>query len=308
MGKDTPWWAKILLILVVFSFSILLTIMLEKRDIVFTAIAFCIVILSALVGALVARFSANQQFIIAEADIEKKSKYIQQKINEIGDVIKEIRNEAKNVIKNSDNCKSCINSLGLLAQTLKQVIDGKFGESLITYEGLIEIERNVKSGGEIWVLTSALELEDRELNEIIKKNFDKGISYTYLIPDNDEILHKKMIRLAKKWQKESNLSETEASQRIKCILVPSHFAYMTVIVYGPDEDIPTVLVKFPMSQFYEKEKYPLIYRVDTKPRQAWKTFVDSLQDLISQKRKCSFAETLEIDFLSCDKKATEKVN
>jgi hypothetical protein len=71
---------------------------------------------------------------------------------------------------------------------------------------------------------------------------------------------------------------------------------MTVIIYEPYAKQPTVLVKFPTSKIYEKKKYPLIYRVDTDPKEAWRSFLDSFQDLIHEESPCSHTEPLVIDF------------
>jgi hypothetical protein len=147
-------------------------------------------------------------------------------------------------------------------------------------------------------MTSALQLEGEELRQIIRDNFRKGIKYKYLIPKDEKRLHKNMIDLAKEWQRDCAMSAQAAQDQIQCFLVPKHFAYMTVLVYDPYSESPTVLVKFPTSEVYEQGKYPLIYKVDEKPQKAWKDFVDSLQEMISDDCTCAHMGKLRIDF--CD--------
>lgn len=180
-------------------------------------------------------------------------------------------------------------------EDINEVLE-KFGRSIITYHDLVQIEGSVKNNRNIWVLTSALELEVDELKETINMNLRNGIKYTYLIPKDDTILQKRMKKLTLRWKKECGLSVEKAQKQIKCLLVPAHFTYMTVIVYEPYEKQATVLVKFPTSSIYEKEKYPFIYRVDTKPKEAWQSFVNNLEDLIDDNRECRLTESMNIDF------------
>lgn len=263
-------------------------------------LSFILCTLSSIVGAVVARLTASQQITKAEEEL-------QEKFDNLATQIKKFQDESQKIIEQSKICQNCVNSLGLLINTIKQMMQGQFGESLITYENLKQIEGNVEENREIWVLTSALQLEGVELREVIRSNFKKGIKYKYLIPQEDKRLQQRMIELARKWQQDCGLSMEDAKEQIQCYLVPKHFAYMTVIVYDPYKEPPTVLVKFPTSEFYEKEKYPLIYRVDTKPKEAWEVFVHSLQEMIDDKRKCSLTERLTIDFSNYSIKSTGEV-
>ncbi|MFC1561078.1 hypothetical protein ACFL4V_01225 [Candidatus Latescibacterota bacterium] len=286
---ELPWWTGIVFGVIIVGIATTISVLLSKFDAtnIFTAIV--LVTLSAISGAIVARFTASKQITDAEEDIKRK-------FNALEGQITKFQDEINKIIAQSEICRNCANSLGLSVKTVKQLIEGKFGESLITYEDLIQIEGIVENNREIWVLTSALQLESVELREVIYKNFKKGIKYKYLIPQEDKRLQKRMIDLAKEWQSSCNLSARDAQEQIQCYLVPKHFAYMTVIVYDPYKDTPTVLVKFPTSEFYEKEKYPLVYRVDTKPKEAWEVFVHSLQEMMDDPQKCVLTKQLSIDF------------
>ena len=77
---------------------------------------------------------------------------------------------------------------------------------------------------------------------------------------------------------------------------PLHMAYMTVIIYDPYNIPPHVLVKFPTSEIYTKQEYPLIYKVESKPKEAWKVFVDALQSLLANERECVLTKQMDIDF------------
>lgn len=169
-----------------------------------------------------------------------------------------------------------------------------FKGSIITYEELINIENSVEANGEIWVVTSALKFENEELKEIIRSNFKKKITYIYLLPkENDDFLTNKMKDLAKGWKNDCNLSDEEANKLMKCILVPKHFVYMTVLVYNvqyinqSDSNNPTVVVKFPESDVFHKEEYPFMFIVKDTPNDSWRIFVNAINDFIERKTKCS---------------------
>jgi len=94
------------------------------------------------------------------------------------------------------------------------------------------------------------------------------------------------------------LGAVAAQDQIRYLLVPKHIAYMTIIVYDPygsDED-REVLVEFP-SLLIPNEKYGLIYRVDHKPEQARKTFLNAIQDMLGEKGQgLPGVERLEMGF------------
>lgn len=254
-----------------------------NTDDIFMAVA--LIVLSSIMGAVVARITTEKEF-------KEKFKCLEQ-------LADRFQKECQKVSNQPERCQKRIKLLDDVTKSAKEITHvalEKFGKSIVSYHDLIQIERSVKKEKEIWVLTSALELEKDELKEVIHKNLKNKIKYTYLIPKEDKILHNRMTELAKQWKDDCNLSEEEAQEQIKCLLVPKHFVYMTIIIYEPYEVPPTVLVKFPTSSIYKKEKYPLIYRVDDEPKEAWKTFLDSLQELIDDGRSCSQTELLSIDF------------
>lgn len=185
------------------------------------------------------------------------------------------------------------------ARALSDIYLGKFNHSIITYYDLLDIESKVEENGEIWVLTSALELENGELRDIIRSNFKNNIKYIYIIPREDLALRNTMTNMAIKWQLDCDLSKKDANRLIKCFLVPQHLVYMTVIIYNAqnrsEEKPPTILVKFPTSSTYNKIKYPFIYKVDTEPKEAWETFIKAIMDLIMYP-KCQLVEELVFDF------------
>jgi hypothetical protein len=213
-----------------------------------------------------------------------------------------LRVEARSVKENDflGRLERCTNSVGVISQIAK----GDFGKSIITYQELAQIEKDVEEDGEIWVLTSALELErdtgKEGLADIIQTNLDKNIGYTYFIPDKNPTLARNIKKLAIEWQKKSNLSKKVAQKLIKCYVVPDHFAYMTIVIYNAQNatktNPPTVLVKFPLSDTYKKEDYPIIYRVDTDTEKAWKPFLDALMYFNVDKSKCEASHSLPINF------------
>jgi len=305
MGKkiitSVPWWlraiiAMVLLVLLVGGAIVLQKLLdfeFTKQDIFYSLLCIVgIVFVSSIVGAVVALLTASQKISNAEEKLEGKMRDLKQQTDAIQTVAQKVSDNLQRYQKGTE----LLNNIIASAKEISRIALERFGKSIITYHGLIEIENSVEKDGEIWVLTSALELEGVELKQTIRDNFKKNIRYTYLIPKEDKVLQNRMINLAKEWKSDCSLSAEDAQRQIKCVLVPKHFAYMTVIVYNPYKVPPTVLVKFPTSRIYEKEKYPLIYRVDTAPKQAWKVFLDSMQELIDTEGECPFVEALELDF------------
>jgi len=291
-----PWYITIpvtvICLLLLAAINIVLSKIFEfKSEIIWQSyLLICIVVISsAVIGAIVARLTASQQINHAENDLKERFDNLKGLIEIAEKKVDDIKNQ-------SLVCQNYSNSLSLAVTTLRQIIQGEFGKSLITYEDLKQIENSVANNAEIWILTSALELEDNELKDVIISNFKKGVKYKYLIPKEDLILQRRMKELALEWQTNSGLSLDQAKQQIQCYLVPQHFAYMTVIIYNPYKPPPTVLVKFPTSEFYQKEKYPLIFSVDSKPKEAWDIFLTAFQDLIDDSRKCSLTVPMSFDF------------
>ncbi len=298
--RSMPWWLPNVTTIVLFVLLIggtivvgkVLSLEVDSRNILLGfGFILAIVILSSLIGAVVARLTASQHVLIAEGKLTEAFKSLGQQADRFQEESQKLSNLPEKCQKRTKLLDDAIKS----AKEITHMALEKFGRSIVTYHDLMKIESSVERNGEIWILTSALELEDEDLKEIIHANFNKGIKYTYLIPKEPKRLQKRMIKLAKQWKNDCNLSVESARKQIECHVVPQHFAYMTVIIYNPYEACPTVLVKFPTSDIYEKAKYPLIYRVDSKPEAAGKTFVDAIQELI-YKPSCSQVEKMTIDF------------
>lgn len=294
--SDLSWWVTIILVVVFVGVAQILSVVLGKLDIITVVWSFILIVLvvalAALIGAIVTRLTANQQILTVEEELVEKFKSLEQQVDRF-------EKESQKISNLPERCQECTKYLNDTIESAKEIIHialEKFGGSIVTYRDLIEIESSVEEKGDIWVLTSALELEDVELKKIVRNNFKKKIRYIYLIPKEDKVLQKRMIKLAKQWKNDCDLSIDDAQKQIQCFLVPKHFAYMTVIIYNPYEVPPIVLVKFPTSRVYKKEKYPLIYRIDVEPKEAWKNFLDSIQELIDDKPNCSQVEPLAIDF------------
>jgi len=179
-----------------------------------------------------------------------------------------------------------------------------FVESIITYSDLLVIENNVESNGEIWIQTSALQYEnERELAEVIRNNLRRKITYIYFIPDHDPVLQENMITLALDWQTDCELPKEEAKQLIKCYLIPENSAYMNILIYNSHKktnvEPPTVLVKFPDNDIYDKTKYPFIYKVNGSPTDSWKRFLKVMIGYI--RGPSNKAKELNIEFNDINK-------
>lgn len=210
---------------------------------------------------------------------------------------------------NQNNYLERIERVVQSVDTIAQIAKGEFGKSIITYQDLAMIEKDVEERGEIWVLTSALELEIDQgaegLADIIETNLGKKkVKYIYFIPDEDDTLARNMKKLAITWQTTCKLTKKDATDQIRCYLVPKHFAYMTIVIYNAQNatnlEPPTVLVKFPLSDIYKKDKYPYIYRVETDTEKAWRPFLESLMYFNRDEPKCSASHQLPIEFLDLD--------
>jgi hypothetical protein len=246
--------------------------------------------LAALVGALVGLLTAKHVISTAQDNVTEMIGNFAQEIEKVKDI-------QSSAAKHLDKLAEQVSSLDYeiaRSQEIVQVALGRFEASIVDYHGLLEIEGSVEKDSDIFVLTSALELEDDELRDTIRTNFGKGVKYTYLIPDTPR-LKKRMQDLAREWQTYCSAS---AKTQIRCFLVPKHFAYMTVIIYNPFKEPATVLVKFPKSDIYQKKKYPFIYKVDDEPREAWNTFVECVLELIENKdNQCPNIKPLELNFV-----------
>jgi len=229
----------------------------------------------------------------AVAEFSREANDLKERLAGLPAALSAIRENEANAVRTLE--RTCSELSASLKMHL-QIVTEQFGQSLITYKGMAAIEASVSSGDDILILTSALELEEGELANIIRGNLSRGVKYTYLLPSEDLTIRERMQRLAAQWQHDCSLSRSDAEQRIKCILVPKHFAYMTVAVYSAYAKTPTVLVKFPVSPVFSENKYPLIYRVADKPEQAAKVFVDALQELIDESCGCTERQALSLRF------------
>jgi hypothetical protein len=185
-----------------------------------------------------------------------------------------------------------------MGQQLAALVIQRWGKLVIDVDKMVEIEAGVEEKADIWVLTSALEIEKQELSAAIHGNMKKGVKYTYIIPDTAGHRYD-MTKLALSWQKEAALSAQEATERIQCFCVPEHFVYMTVIIYNPrgkTSNPPTVLVKFPASDIFPTKEYGLIYSVDRTKPEAWQTFVKALECHIFTPNLCGKVSRLSIQF------------
>ncbi len=286
---ELPWWVHIVIVVCVVAGTIALESLLLEFKLRNILLAILFVSLSSFVGAIVAKLTAGRQLVAATQELD-------QKFDETKVQIGQFKTEIDRVLSNSLTCERCIQSLNLSINTVKQLMEGEFRESLITYEDLVRIERSVRERSEIWVLTSSLVLENEELKETLQENFKKGIKYKYLIPCEDKRLQNRMMELASEWKRSSGLSVQQAKEQIQCFLVPEYLVYMTVIIYDAYGEPPTVLVKFPTSQLYEKAKYPLVYKVDSKPKDAWAIFVKSLQSMMDERGTHVVTKQLQFDF------------
>lgn len=257
------------------------------------AIIVIVSITASIVGSIAAYFTTLHKIELAESRVEDKL----EKLYKAADKLEEA---SEGFLKLGDRCEGCAN---LLARTIESARDitrialDKFEASIISYEDLIKIEAGVRDNSDIWVLTSALKFEEDELSTTIIENLKRGIKYTYLIPKQDGLLEKKMLDLGNFWRETCNLTAEQAKNQIRCLLVPEHYAYMTVVAYDPYGAEPEVLVKFPLSDVFKRANYPLIYRIEDNPPEARRTFIRSIQDIMDGKiYKCEHKGKFNFEF------------
>jgi hypothetical protein len=285
--QETSWTLRALLLIVIVIFFVGCPIIFTRvltsdsnRDFVwfFTLLMLPIAAISSLVGSITTLFTTSR------------------KMSDFQELIVKADSALNNINSQTQHCQKYTNALQQATTRIHGIVQvalEKFGHSIIDYPLMSVIEGAVKEHGEIWVLTAALELEGEELGRVIQDNLRKKVKYLYLIPDEAH-LREKMQRLAKSWKPYCTIDPRE---QIKCFIVPKHFVYMTVIIYNPYAKIPTVLVKFPKSDVYAKDKYPFIYRVDSEPKEAWEIFRNAIQELITNDgQMCKIVRRLNIDF------------
>lgn len=263
-----------------------------ELSIMSVAAALLIIFLSGLAGALVGRFSLRNDISAAEQVITGMLDSVHQEAQRLADGISKVPEIQGQCGTLQEAMRKAIDS----AAEITRIALGEMSESVTDVNGLVSLEARVGAGQHIWILTSALELEDRELKRVIQENLRKGVKYTYLIPKEDLALQERFKEMAKEWATHCN---NDPGEQIKCFLVPEHFVYMTVIIYnayGPNHDPPTVLVKFPTSAAFQPKKYPLVYRVAPQPPEAWGTFRKAFQDMIHTHRACAHTQELALGF------------
>jgi len=139
---------------------------------------------------------------------------------------------------------------------------------------------------EIWVLTMFLEIERKpDMKSAIVDNLLKGHSYTYLIPNgNKKEFHSRVnewFDMAK--TKNNSLQKSTFLKGIKCILVPEHFPYMTIVIYNARSPRPEVVIKFPyregggkVDELFERWMFKVTAGEDAfRIRNALKELIDS---------------------------------
>lgn len=251
-----------------------------------------VLLLTCLTAIIAAQIAKLRGTIDVDEKLNKCEKLLMEFSNESSRINSVLGESANTIVKQ----KTILSNLQISLNTFKQIMADHLGDSLVNHEDLAHLEANVKPNSEIWILTSSMQLEATELENIILDNLKKGVTYKYLIPLEDKFNLSRFKTLARQWQIGADLSTEDAIKQIQCFLVPCHMAYMTVIIYDPYNIPPDVLVKFPTSDIYTKQEYPLIYKVESTPHEAWKVFVDALQSLLEEERECTLTKQLDINF------------
>lgn len=277
--------------------SVLFIILLVGGSIVFGKVAkidkdhiwlvFCCILITAgissLIGAVVTLYGLRERISAAGKELEGR-------IEALKDQAKKLQEDSQSFSTQSQNCTRCSQELKSYVDSLHQVLDlvlSKYGvepQSLVPLSELVRIEGNVGEEQEIWVLTSALELEETVLKETIFNNIRKRIKYVYFLPEDETMLPERLITLFKKGLSKLKKPEEEIENYLDLYVVPRHFVYMTVLVYGATTPTPIVLVKFPQRQVGKGEKFYLSFRV---PDQDADVFVKSLHQFMSEKNVCN---------------------
>jgi hypothetical protein len=282
--SELPWLIAIILTFVFFVVSVFVSQLLNLIDLKTLAITggllVILVIISAVIGSAITRITINNDLVDAENRLEEKAANFENQI--LG-----IEKRFNTFAQIPESFSTRMMGLDKSINDLKQITQSTLGKSLISYDELSQLESSVEEKEEIWVLTSHLRLEDVDFRDIIIRNLKRGVIYKYLLPREDVNIQKTMISLTQDWQKESQLTDEDIRRQIQCYLVPKHLTYMTVVIYGPyNKNSPIVLVKFPVSEAYEKGKYPFIYRVDAKPKEGVERFIETLNELMEDQQYC----------------------
>ena len=71
---------------------------------------------------------------------------------------------------------------------------------------------------------------------------------------------------------------------------------MTVIAYDPLNDNPTVLIKFPANETYDRKTYSLMFKVNPNPKEACERYIEALQELmiVDKDKVCQCASQMDL--------------
>ncbi len=216
------------------------------------------------------------------------------------------QDKSLNLLNRLDEINNSGHALDHYIEKMKQALKGTIGESVIDYKELIRLENSVEDNSEIWIMTSALQLEtDSEMGKVIRNNLKRGVIYRYLIPMEDAKVQDRMKDLINVWKTDCSLSIEKAREQIRCFLVPQHIVHMTIAIYNAKNDTPppVVIIKLPTSQIYTKEQYPLVFCVQDKPESATKAsdpFVRAFLELMNSAEGtqtfCNVSKVMDINY------------
>lgn len=103
------------------------------------------------------------------------------------------------------------------------------------------IEKNIKKGMEIWVISPDLKndtnRDDPQIAEIIKiveKNMQKGVCYTYIVPDKDPLVRGKIEELLNIFKRYKNTPKLIVKKIDKDYF--SLFGNMCFVIYNPTSE------------------------------------------------------------------------
>ena len=156
-------------------------------------------------------------------------------------------------------------------------------QSLTTYQGLKDIEKDSQNNSEIFIFSSEFRLDEDEnfKEEVIFKNFDKNVKYTYFIP-NDDVITDTFKNIVSEWIKSKPTIKTNSL--ITAYKVDPKLVYMTICIYNATNQNREVLVKFPSGN-YDESKYPFIFRLANDDRTQKEKFYNALRKHINDDSK-----------------------
>jgi len=178
------------------------------------------------------------------------------------------------------NCKECAQTTSDLV-SVKEYLDLKL-DSIINYKRLSEIEKNVDDGAKIQVLTSDFDLEENgTFREIIIDNMNRGINYTYFVPDTETAIDE-FHDVVKEWRK--NVPDIE--NKLTAYKVPNESAYMTILAYDVKRPKKTdIIIKFPSNKLYDPKDFPFHFRIPKESMLVKENFRVRLREMEKENRK-----------------------